>query len=83
MNNLEDMIYAKEMDLLVNKFGSLCGILMNKNISCVTFFTQLLKDEEFRTVMAEMGNCTWFDVVRYMSYRYPLLHKSKKIKKIM
>jgi|TARA_R110000803_G_scaffold179861_3_gene242250 hypothetical protein len=80
---LEDDIYTRELDDLVNKYGAFCGILLNKNISCVTFFSQLLHDEKLRNSMASIGHCSWFDLVKHMTYRYPILHKSKKINKIL
>lgn len=83
MENLEDVIYSKEMDMLINKCGSFCGILLSKSISCVTLFSQLLEDEDFKEVVEEIGGCSWFDVVTHMTYRYPVLHKSKKIKKLI
>lgn len=83
MEKIEDNIYVKELDELVNKYGAFCGILLNKNISCVTMFMQLLEDEELRDAMGDIGNCSWYDLVRHMTFRYPILHKSKKIKKII
>ena len=78
-----ESIYEDELDVLINTFGSLTGILLNKNISCVTFFMQLMKDEDLKEVMMDLGGCSWYDVVHYMTLRYPLLHKSKKVKRVV
>lgn len=83
MESIEETIYEKELNGLVNKYGAFCGILLNKNISCVTFFSQLLQDSDLRDGMADIGHCTWFDLVKHMTHRYPILHKSKKINKIL
>ena len=83
MNSSDSDLHAKELDIFINRFGSFCGILLNKNISCVTFFSQLLEDEDLRKGMEKISGYTWFDLVKHMTYRYPILHKSKKIKKII
>lgn len=79
-NEFELNIYIKELDQIVNKYGSFISILLNKNISCVSFFSQLLKDDDLRIGLEKISNFTWFELVTYMTYRYPILHKSKKIK---
>lgn len=75
-------IYSRELDQFINKYGAFVGILLNKNISCVTLFSTLMQDEELREVMTEICHYSWYDVVKHMSYRYPILHKSKKIRRV-
>ncbi len=81
LEEFENDIHAKELDLTVTKYGSFVGMLLNKNISCVTLFSYLLKDKELKNLLVGISDRDWFDVVKHMSYRYPILCKSKKIKK--
>lgn len=82
MDSIEDSIFNKEMDEIVDRIGSLCNLLMNKSMSCVLMFSLLLEDEKLRNLVLEVNQVSWYDIVNHMSYRYPILHKSKKIKKI-
>lgn len=81
LEEFESDIHAKELDLTITKYGSFVGMLLNKNISCVTLFSYLLKDENLKTLVVKISDRDWFDIVKHMSYRYPILYKSKKIKK--
>lgn len=83
METSEDILNSKEMDALINKCGSFVSMVLNKNISCVTLFMFLIENEVFRNSVLKIGSCSWYDLVQHMSYRYPILHKSKKIKKIV
>lgn len=78
-----DVIFEDEMDVVINNFGAFTGILLNKNISCVTFFMQLMKDDELRETILDLTGCTWYELVRHMALRYPILHKSKKVKRVV
>lgn len=80
LDDLTDIHY-KEMDNIINKYGSFVSMLLNKNISCVTFFSAIMEDDELKSVLIDVSECDWFDIVKHLSYRYPLLNKSKKIKK--
>lgn len=75
-----DIMSNKELEELVNCFGSLMSMISNKSISCVTFFILLMKYEEIRECLIELSDQEWYTIVSYMAYRYPILNKSKKIK---
>ena len=40
-------------------------------------------DDELKDIFVEVADCSWFDLVLHMTKRYPILHKSKKIKKVI
>ena len=75
-----EILNNKELEEIINQYGSLLSILTNKHISCVTFFLFLLKNTELQSILIEISDASWFEIVTYMSYRYPVLNKSKKIK---
>jgi len=75
-----DILSNKELEELVNCFGSLVTMLSNKSISCVTFFILLVKNPEIKECLVELSDQEWYTIVSYMAYRYPILNKSKKIK---
>lgn len=64
------------------KFGSLVGILNNKDISVVAFFNILLQDMEMRLCFCEYMDMDFLNVARVMGRRYDILGKSKKIMRI-
>lgn len=71
----------QELEDTINKFGSLVTLLTNKPISCVTMFIMIQKHPELRNSLVEMSETSWYSIVEYMAHRYPVLNKSKKIKK--
>jgi hypothetical protein len=75
-----DVVHKNEIEEAVNKVGSFLSIIMNKPISCVTFFTVLRKEIHLQQVLVDLTDSSWYDIVEYMSYRWPVLNKSKKIK---
>ena len=75
-----EIIFDTELEDLVNKFGSLLTMMTNKPISCVTFFLLLQKNNDLKDVLVELSDTSWYDIVEYLAYRYPVLNKSKKIK---
>ena len=78
--NAIDVLNNKELEELVNCFGSLMTMLSNKSISCVTFFILLMKNPEIKECLIELSDQEWYTIVSYLAYRYPILNKSKKIK---
>lgn len=74
-------IVNQELEELVNKFGSFITLVTNKPVSCVTMFILINKYPELRNAMIDMSETTWYSLVEYMAHRYPVLNKSKKIKK--
>jgi hypothetical protein len=78
--SVTDILNGKELEELVNCFGSLMTMLSNKSISCVTFFILLIKYPSIRECLIELSDQEWYTIVSYMAYRYPILNKSKKIK---
>lgn len=75
-----DIINEQELEEIMNKFGSFLSIVLNKPISSVTVFTLLRKDTHMRDVLLDISDQSWYSIVEYMSYRWPVLNKSKKIK---
>lgn len=75
-----DIVYNQEIEDVVNKVGALLSIIMNKPISCITFFTILQKETILQNIIIDMTDSSWYEVVSYMAYRWPVLNKSKKIK---
>ncbi len=75
-----DVMYNKEIEEAINKVGSMLSIIMNKPISCITFFTVLQKEQSLQHILVDMTDSSWYDIVAYMAYRWPVLNKSKKIK---
>ena len=75
-----EILNNKELEEIINQFGSLLSIIVNKHISCVTFFLFLLKNPELQSILVKVSDASWFEIVTYMAYRYPVLNKSKKIK---
>lgn len=71
----------QELEDLINKFGSLITLITNKPVSCVTMFIIIQKTPELKKFLIELSETSWFSIVEYMAYRYPVLNKSKKIKK--
>lgn len=74
-------IVNRELEEVINRFGSLITLATNKPISCVTFFIIIQKHPELKEALIELSETTWYSIVEYMAYRYPVLNKSKKIKK--
>jgi hypothetical protein len=74
-------IVDRELEELVNKFGSFITLVTNKPVSCVTMFILINKYPELRNSMIAMSETTWYSIVEYLAHRYPVLNKSKKIKK--
>lgn len=75
-----DVLNNKELEELINCFGSLMTMMTNKPISCVTFFLLLLKYPDVKDCLIELSDQEWYTIVSYLAYRYPILNKSKKIK---
>lgn len=75
-----DILNIQEMEEIINQYGSLLTIITNKPISCVTFFLILMKNEDLKEVLVELTSASYYDIVQYLAYRYPVLNKSKKIK---
>lgn len=83
MDEVDDSIFNRELDDIIDKIGSLCSLLENKSMSCVSVFSLLLENEPLREIVLEVNQVSWYDVVTRMAYRYPILHKSKKVKKVI
>lgn len=73
-------ISREELEETVNKFGSFITLLTNKPVSCVTMFMLIQKNPELRQILIDLADTSWYSIVEYMAYRYPVLNKSKKIK---
>lgn len=71
----------RELEDLVNKFGGFITLVTNKPVSCVTLFILIQKYPELKKALIDLSETTWYSIVEYMAYRYPVLNKSKKIKK--
>jgi hypothetical protein len=74
-------LMSQELEDLINKFGSFITIVTNKPVSCVTLFILIQKYPELRNSLIAMSETSWYSVVEYLAYRYPVLNKSKKIKR--
>lgn len=75
-----EIINNKELEEIINCFGSLMTMISNKPISCVTFFLMLMKNNDIKQSLIDITDTEWYNIVYYMAYRYPILNKSKKIK---
>ena len=75
-----EILNTIELEETINKFGSWLSIVVNKPISCVTLFSMLRKDEQLRSFLLDLTDQSWYVIVSYMSHRWPVLNKSKKIK---
>lgn len=73
-------ILNKELEDSINKFGSFLTLSTNKPISCITFFILLQNNKVLRDMLVDITGVSWYSIVEYMAYRYPVLNKSKKIK---
>lgn len=76
----EEIITSHEMDETINHFGSFFTMLADKPISCITFFLLLEKTDEIKSCISTIADVSWFELVDYLSQRYTVLNKSKKIK---
>ena len=70
----------QELEDCMNKFGSFITIMTNKPVSCVTMFLMIQKYPALRHVLVEMAETSWYSIVEYLAYRYPVLNKTKKIR---
>lgn len=75
-----DIINNAELEEIINQYGSLLMMITNKPISCVTFFLLIMKNEALKEILLELTSCSYYDIVDYLAWRYPVLNKSKKIK---
>jgi hypothetical protein len=75
-----EIINNKELEEIINAYGSFLTIVSNKPISCVTMFMMIAKHPVLQKVLVEVSETTWYSLVEYLAYRYPILNKSKKIK---
>ena len=75
-----DILDNKEIEEIINKFGSFFTMLTDRPISCVTYFLLLEKSPEIQTCIQTMVDVSWYELVDYMANRYSVLNKSKKIK---
>ena len=75
-----EILNNSELEETVNKFGSWVSIITNKPISCISLFFLLRKDDDLRNLLLHLTDQSWYAIVEYMSYRWPVLNKSKKIK---
>ncbi len=76
----DQIISQRELEESVNKYGSLCTLLTNKPISCITFFIILMENPILREYLIEDSAVTWYELADYLAGRYPVLNKSKKIR---
>jgi hypothetical protein len=74
-------IINQELEDTINKFGSFITLISNKPISCVSLFILINKSPELKILLLKLTDTSWYSVVEYMAHRYPVLNKSKKIKK--
>lgn len=74
-------IINQELENTINKFGSFVTLILNKPISCVTLFILINKYPELRNILLKLTDTSWYSIVEYMAHRYPVLNKSKKIRK--
>lgn len=74
-------IINQELEDTINKFGSFITLITNKPVSCVTLFLLINKYPSLKNVLLSLTDASWYSIVEYMAYRYPVLNKSKKIKK--
>lgn len=75
-----EIVGRKELDEIINQFGSLISILTNKPISCVSLFVLITSNEDLKDVILDISDVSWYSLVEHLAFRYPLLNKSKKIK---
>lgn len=75
-----ELLSLQEIDEIINKYGSFLTIVANKPISVVSMFMMIAKSKELQEVLVDMSNLSWYSLVEYMAYKYPLLNKTKKIK---
>lgn len=73
----DELITAK-----IIKFGSLVGMINNKDLSVVAFFNAILQDVKLRDCFCQYMDTDFLHVVKMMGRRYEILGKSKKIMKI-
>ena len=74
-------IINEELEDIINKFGGFITLITNKPVSCVTLFLMINKHHQLKRMILELTDTSWYSIVEYMAYRYPVLNKSKKIKK--
>jgi len=65
---------------IINKYGSYLTIITNKPISSVTMFMMTAKTPALQQILVDLTELSWYSIVEYLAYRYPILNKSKKIK---
>lgn len=75
-----DILSHRELEEAINKFGSFFTMVSNKPISCVTYFILLDQSDEIKACIQHLTGVSWYEIVEYMSKRYAVLNKSKKIK---
>lgn len=78
--SVSEIINNKELEEIINKYGSLLSIIVNKPISCVTMFLLVVHNKQLQDVLLDSSDASWYTMVEYLAYRYPLLNKSKKVK---
>lgn len=74
-------IINQELEDIINKFGGFITLITNKPVSCVTLFLLINKHQQLKEMILQMTDASWYSIVEYMAHRYPVLNKSKKIKK--
>jgi len=75
-----EIINMDELDEIINKYGSYLTIITNKPISSVTMFMMTAKTPALQQILVDLTELSWYSIVEYLAYRYPILNKSKKIK---
>lgn len=79
VNIIMDKISEDEFECTILRFGSLLGMMHGKHLSCVSVFIELYNNTFMRKIIQDQLDCEWYEIVKYMTFRYPVLHKSKKI----
>lgn len=75
-----EIINIKELDEIINKYGSFLTIVTNKPVSSVSMFMLVNKTPILKQVLVDLTEVSWYSIVEYLAFRYPILNKSKKIK---
>ncbi len=75
-----ELIDREELDHQFRCLGGFLTTVYDKPVSCIHLYLTLEKSQNLRDIFIDMTNLSWFEIVEILSNKYPILHKSKKIK---
>jgi hypothetical protein len=76
----EELI-ENEIEKIFFQFGSLVSLLHDKHLSVTVVFSEMLDNKDYMDIFTEMSSADKYELIRFIIHKYPILHKSKKIKR--